>query len=330
MKKRPFIDLHQDISSNCLILSGKDFFSQNNNHDGRNAINLPVNNQADLPRLKKSGACLIFAASCPFEIKNKKAAIAQEAALATFKQINFYLDLVNKSDELMLVRNRSDYLALKKNRKIGFLLHIEGMDFIDKDFINLKTAYHLGVRSIGLTHNEKNLLAAGAGEKKGSLSKLGRQTLKKAQELGIIVDLAHLNGESFAQALKVISPPFMFSHGGIKNDFDHFRNLSDEQIKKISQKGGLIGVCFAPNLLSDNKMDVIVKIYTHLKKIGGVGCLAIGSDFDGIISKKLVEGLEDVSRVKNLASALAKKGFREKEIEKVFYRNAEERILAYL
>ncbi len=329
MSKIPFIDLHQDIASNILILSHKDFFKKNTIADGYNNVGLPVNNQVDFPRLKKANAKLVFAAACPFEVKNGDAKISSNPILDTLKQLKIYSDLIKKEDDLVLVKNWENYQSLKNN-KLGFILHIEGSDFIDQDLQELKAVYQLGVRSIGLTHNQRNHLATGASETKGGLSNLGQETIIKAQELGMIIDLAHLNQESFNQAIEIVKPPFMFSHGGLKEDFDNPRNLNKRQIKKIAQKDGIIGICFVPNFLSDNKVRVVAKIYSYLKKIVGVNNLAVGSDFDGIISKKLVQGLEDVSKIQNLQKALVKEKFKLAEIEKIFYKNAEEKLLRRL
>ncbi len=159
-------------------------------------------------------------AACPFIIKKGKIKIDQNPSLATFKQLNFYFGLLKKSKQLSLVKSYQDYLFLRKARQIGILLHIEGADFVDKDLILLEAVYNLGVRSIGLTHNEKNRLAGGA-LSQGGLTRLGERAIKKAQKLGMIIDLAHLNRRSFYQALKIVKPPFMVSHCGIRAIKNH-------------------------------------------------------------------------------------------------------------
>jgi membrane dipeptidase len=322
MKKIPLIDLHQDIADNCLIISGKDFFEKNDLHQGKNTAGLPVNNQVDWWRLKKAGVKLVFAASCPFVAERGKIKIAENPSAATFKQLNFYFELLRKNNKLALVKSYRDYLAVKKKNKLGFLLHIEGADFIDDQLVTLELAYNLGARSIGLTHNEKNKLAGGA-MSKGGLTKLGRMVIEKAQQLGMIIDLAHLNKRSFNQAIKLVKPPFMVSHCGVEAIKKHPRNLSDEQIKLVKEKEGVIGLAFAPNFYPNNQLVTLVKAFQRIKKLIGTENICIGSDFDGIISEKLFEGLEDVSEMRNFKEALIKEGFTLTEIEQIFYKNAE-------
>jgi len=329
MKKIPLIDLHQDIADNCLIISGKNFFEKNNLHQGKNMVGLPVNNQVDWLRLKKANARLIFAASCPFVVKRGKIKIAENPLAATFEQLNFYFSLLKKNKKLTLVKNYKDYLMIKKESRIGLLLHIEGADFVDNHLINLELVYNLGVRSVGLTHNEKNKLAGGA-MSKGGLTKLGIEVIKKAQQLGMIIDLAHLNKRSFNQAIKLIKPPFMVSHCGIEAIKKHPRNLNDEQLKLIKEKGGVIGLAFAPNFYPDNQLDTLVKAFKHIKKLIGTENICIGSDFDGIISEKLFSSLEEVSQVRNLEKALIRGGFKKREVEEIFYKNVERRLIKEL
>ena len=324
-----FIDLHQDIADNSFIISGKDFFKRNRLHQGKNEAGLPVNNQVDLPRLKKARARLVFASTTPFVIENKKIKIAQNPQKAVFSRINFYFRLLEKSRSLILVKRYKDYLKVKLTKKIGFLLHIEGADFVDKDMTNLELVYHLGVRSLGLTHNERNKLAGGASSK-GGLTRLGGEAIKKAQKLGMIIDLAHLNKRSFTQAIKLVKPPFMVSHCGLKGVKRYFRNLDDSQIKQIKEKEGIIGLAFAPNFYPGNSLRHLVEAFWHLKKLVGTKNLAIGSDFDGIISKELFLGLEDVSKIKNLWQALLASGFKRKELEGIFFKNVETKLLSYL
>jgi membrane dipeptidase len=326
MNKIPFIDLHEDIADNYFLISGKDFFKKNSLHEGKNTYGMIVNNQVDFFRLKKSGAKLVFVACCPSVIKNGKILSTSNSLQAVIKQIKYYLYLSKKEKNIKIIKNFGDYQALKKD-EIGFLLHIEGAGFLEKKITYLDDVYKLGVRSIGLTHNEKNGLAGGA-LSDGNLTSLGKKVIKRCQKLKMIIDLAHLNNKSFYQAINIIEPPFMFSHGGIIKDLQHPRNLNDNQIKIIKKKEGIIGICFAPNLLSDNKIETIAKIYEYLKKNIGIDNLAIGSDFDGIISKKLVKKLGDVSKIQNLAFFLERSGFSVEEIEKIYYKNVEKKLIS--
>lgn len=322
----PYIDLHQDIAGNSLYISNKNVFKKHNLHEGSNDLGLPINNQVDLPRLKESGARCIFAASFSSGLLPKEAE-RRKHTLTVLKQINFYQQIVKRAEkELTLIRNYDDYKHAKQSGKIGLLLHLEGAEMLDDYGVFLETLYSLGVRSIGLTHNSKNQFAGGA-LSNGGFTKNGKKAFKKASELGMIKDLAHLNKRSMNGALDIVEPPFMFSHGGVKDDKKVARNLEDQQALRIAEKGGIIGVSFVPNMLSSPDIEAVGDIFKHLKERVGVEALAIGSDFDGITSRELVNGLEDVSKMQNLTEVLKKKGFNQNEIEKVFYKNAEEKLI---
>lgn len=330
MKKIPFIDLHEDIADNCLMLSGKDFFACNKLHQGFNNAGFPVNNQVDFLRLKKSGAKLIFGASCPFILDQGEIKITENSFLATKKQLSFYRKLFKKSEELILVKNKKDYWKIKKEKnKIGVILHIEGADFLSDNPALLGKLFSFGVRSIGLTHNEKNELASGASTK-GGITKKGRAIIKEIIKLGMIFDLAHLNRQSLGEALEIVKPPFMCSHAGIFFEKKHPRNLKKEEILKICRKGGIIGLAFTPSFYSSNDSEALVSSFKYFKKIAGTDNLAIGSDFDGMISEKLFSELSEISQTQNLILILKKAGFSEAEIEKVFFKNAEEKLINLL
>lgn len=327
MNRIPFIDLHQDIADNCLILSGKEFLIKNSLHEGSNNVGLPVNNQVDLVRLKQSGVRLVVGAACPLSIVNEEMKLTERPEKETERQIEFYLDILRKTDEIRMVKNWKDYQQAIIDKAIGLLVHIEGADGINVE--KLDQFHHQGVRSVGLTHNDANEFAGGANSD-GNLTSEGIGLIEQAHSLGMIVDLAHLNRASFDEVIKIVEPPFMFSHGGIAIDRNIPRNLADDQIMSIAEKGGIFGVTFAPNLLSGNSLDVVVGIFQHLKQLVGTEAIALGSDFDGMISKELVDGLEDVTKLENLSDLLGENGFSAREIENIFYKNAEKRLFRLL
>lgn len=328
MKEIPYIDLHQDIAGNTLYVSEKDLLKKNKLHEGKNEMGLPVNNQVDLPRLKESGARCIFATSFSAGLLSKDASRG-ECSLKVLEQLNFYHELLNNAEQLGLVKNHKGYKFIKNNKKIGLILHLEGAEMLDENLIYLDTLYWLGVRSIGFTHNNKNRFAGGA-MSSGGLTKKGERLIERISELNMITDLAHLNKKSLNEALKTVNPPFMFSHGGIRVDKRNPRNLTEEQAVKIAEKGGVIGVTFAPSMLSSPKIETVADIFKHLKELVGAEALAIGSDFDGITSKELTCGLEDVSKMPNLVRTLKERGFKKNEIEKIFYGNVEKRLIEAL
>ncbi len=325
----PFIDLHQDIADNCLILTGKDFFVRNSLHAGSNEAGFPVNNQSDIFRLFEGGAKLIFGASCPFTLEKGQIVIPKDPFSTLKEQLDFYLNLFERDRRLKLITSLNEYESLKTGEEIGILLHVEGADFLADKSRSIKELYDIGVRSIGLTHNEKNALAGGA-KSDGELTAIGHQRLEEINHLNMIFDLAHLNEKSFWQVIKIIDTPVMCSHCGIDFIKKDSRNLSEEQLKAICQKDGLVGIAFTPSFYNSNLVEELISSFRYLRKKIGTEHLAIGSDFDGIISPKLFPELSEVSQMQNLSQILKKSGFNSNQIEQVFYRNAKERLIKKL
>ena len=301
-------DLHQDLAWKRLSFKEK-FFKETPLWENEDS-NIP--NQVDFPRLKKGKVKLVFASS--FSEKGD------------FKEVESHLKFyfwLEKTRKFSIIRFKKDLKKLMKTKKIGLLLHIEGLDFIkkEKDLKMIENLFKIGIRSIGLTHNHQNQLAGGA-LSEGGLTNLGKKLIEKAQKLNFIIDLAHLNRKSFAEVLKILKLPPLFSHGNVSKLFPHPRNLEDWQIKEIIKKEGLIGISFVPRFLKKATLKEVSKNFRYVIKLKGENNLALGSDFDGMVGKELVKGLEDASQFEHLKKFLEKEKFKKEIIEKIFYQNA--------
>ena len=140
-------------------------------------------------------------------------------------------------------------------------------------------------------------------------------------ELGMIIDVSHLNDGGFYDVAKISKKPFIASHSNSRYITNHSRNLTDDMIKVISNSGGVIGMNFCNYFLGDSSVatiDDIIKHIKHIVNIGGVDVVAMGTDFDGIPNK--VE-IEDISQMHKLQDRLLSSGFKEYEIEKMMYKN---------
>jgi membrane dipeptidase len=141
--------------------------------------------------------------------------------------------------------------------------------------------------------------------------------------IGIIVDVSHASDETVANVLAVSTDPIMASHSCASHFKSHCRNLNDELITGICGRGGVIGVIFNPSFLtSDNKnasVGAIADQVDYIARLGGIGCVALGSDFDGGIHPP--PGLRDASQVQNLAVALRLRGYSEDQLKKLYFQN---------
>jgi len=226
-------------------------------------------------------------------------------------------------DEVFIFKEKNDIKKLGKS-KIGVLLSVEGGEILGESIFMLDIIYRLGVRSLCLTWNERNAIGDGVGEERSNsnLSAFGFEVIRKMNNLGMIIDVSHLNEAGFWDILNFSEKPFIASHSCSKKLCNHPRNLSDKQLRALADKKGLIGINFCPDFLNESgKADIndVVKHICHIADIGGVDLIGFGSDFDGI--DEIPKGLEGVQKFPNLIDKLINVGFSSKEIEKICHDN---------
>lgn len=222
-------------------------------------------------------------------------------------------------EDIELAYSYKDILRISEEGKIAALLSIEGGEALAGDITMLRVYRELGVTSIILTWNNRNQIADGAGEKRanGGLSDFGYEVIREMERLGIIVDLSHISPKGFWDVLKVAEKPFIISHSIPKKMRDIPRNLDDEQIKAVAEKGGVIGTGYYFSSYNGKKANIedVLDAVEYFVKVAGVDHVGIGSDFDGI--DKPIEGLEDASKMPELTKGLMKRGFKEDEVLKI-------------
>ena len=213
--------------------------------------------------------------------------------------------------ELLLQRRQND------KRVIGGFLGIEGAHCLEGDIHNLDRLYEEGVRMIGLTHFFDNELGGSAhGESGEGLTDFGRQVVKRMNQLGIIIDVAHASPEMVDDILDISISPVLTSHTGVKGTMDNSRNLSDNHIIRIAEGGGLIGVAYFKGAVSAPLIPGIVDAMKHIKSVAGIECIALGSDYDGNINAPF-----DITGLPLLVEEMMNQGFSATEIEAIMGEN---------
>lgn len=181
--------------------------------------------------------------------------------------------------------------------RVGGLLSIEGMGPLGESIELLEVLHHLGVRSGMLTWNDRNALADGAfsQDSAGGLSAAGRRFVQRMQELGWVLDVSHLGDRGFWDLLERTEGPLIASHSNARSLRVHNRNITDDQIRAIAARDGVIGMNFYTGFIVDGEHAEIGDLLRHIRHIGdlvGTRHVGLGSDFDGIGSAP--EGLESV------------------------------------
>lgn len=220
------------------------------------------------------------------------------------------------------IRCREDLREAEEEGKIGALLSVEGGEAAGGSVEKLERMYKDGVRLMTLTWNYPNEIGFPNGME-GGITKKGREMVEAMENLHMIVDTSHLNDEGTREILMTCHVAPMASHSDARAVTGHRRNLPDDLIRLFGGKGGLIGLNFANHFTGAEDvttLDSIVRHARHIRDVGGIDVLVLGSDFDGIEPKL---ELKDASEMGRLAEALKKGGFKEEEIEKIFWWNGE-------
>ena len=292
-------------------------------------INLKQNRlHLDIEKMKKSDYMLqVFASYIDLGGNNKPL----ESCLS---YIDLLYDEVKKNkDDIGMVYTYEDILTNIENNKMSALLSIEEGGVCKGNLSLLRNFYRLGVRMMTLTWNYENELAYPNGhfyneeknERKG-LKEKGFEFINEMEQLGMIIDVSHLSDDGIYDVYNNTSKPFIASHSNARSICSHQRNLTDDMIKKIGERGGLIGVNFYSSFLNNNykssdisKIEDIINHIKYISNTGGIDCLGIGSDFDGIDCPL---EFENSSKMQLICDEMKKSGFREEDIEKVFYKNS--------
>ena len=227
-------------------------------------------------------------------------------------------------EHIQHVLSYQDVESVYKSGKIGALMSIEEGGVLGGDLDKLKQAYQDGVRLITLTWNYPNGLGEPhCGEQHKKLTQKGIEFVEAMQDLGIIVDCSHLNDAGTEQLGDILEVPFIASHSNAREVTAHTRNLPDNLIKLIANKGGVIGLNFAQSFLGTSpvsRIEDIVKHGLYLINKGGEDVVALGTDFDGI---KPNTEIKDASEMYRLYNAFKEAGLSVDQCEKLFWKNAD-------
>lgn len=227
-------------------------------------------------------------------------------------------------EHIQHVLSYQDVESVYESGKIGALMSIEEGGVLGGDLDKLKQAYQDGVRLITLTWNYPNGLGEPhCGEQHKKLTSKGVEFVEAMQDLGIIVDCSHLNDAGTEQLGDILDVPFVASHSNAREVTAHTRNLPDNLIKLIADKGGVIGLNFAQSFLGTSpisRIEDIVKHGLYLINKGGEDVVALGTDFDGI---KPDTEIKDTSEMYRLYDAFKEAGLSVEQCEKLFWKNAD-------
>ena len=284
--------------------------------------NLSINDDAckvNIEKLKKGGA---LAQTFAFFVDLEEEKDPYDAFTSMYN--NFIKEVDKNKDKIEIVRNRDELKQCNNNGKIGAFLSIEEGEVLKGDVSKVLDVYEKGIRMLTLTWNYENSIGypnVNFKYKDKGLKEKGIEIVNEMERVGIIPDCSHLSDGGFYDLSKICKKPFIATHSNARAIKNHPRNLTDDMIKILSNKGGVMGLNFCSDFVAEDditKVSKIAKHAKHIKNIGGIDVLSIGSDFDGIENE--VE-IKDTSEMDKLYYGLKKEGFSDDDIEKVFYKN---------
>ena len=242
---------------------------------------------------------------------------------AWFRQMyqNLTAQLEQNRDCVRLCTTGAEVRQAWERGKLVASFSMEGTGAIASEPARLEELYQLGIRMISLTWNAANPLAGSyiTGE---VLSVRGREFVRRAQRLGMLIDVSHLSERAFWDLCDVTEGPIMASHSNARAVCGHGRNLSDAQFREICSSGGTAGINLYRAFLVDGgkaRFDDVQCHLEHFLDLGGEDHLALGGDLDGCHDLPL--GFADVADYNRLAEFLQNAGFSESLLEKIYYKN---------
>jgi membrane dipeptidase len=211
----------------------------------------------------------------------------------------------------------ADPAAMRQQRGLYGFHGIEGAHALGDDVSRVRDVAGRGVVFIGPVHLSNNAYGGSSSGSDRGLTELGQSLVREMNRAGVLLDLAHASRKTFDESLALTALPPLVSHGAARAVHDTWRNLDDDQIRAVANRGGVIGVMLAPPALAASSLDEAVRHIEHIIDVGGEDAVAIGSDFDGYVTPPIA-----ADALPALTELMLRRGFSEEQIRKVLGENA--------
>jgi membrane dipeptidase len=304
------VDMHCDTISKIL----------EERQDGKRTTLRKNLGHLDLERMKESGYLL---QNFALFVDIKSCDDPWEQVMMLY---HVYCEEMEQSNDLIApVLKYEDIVNNESCGKMSALLTVEEGAVCKGDIQKLEKLYELGVRMLTITWNYPNELGYPGVENGAGLTKKGMEFVSRMEEMGMIPDVSHLSDQGFTDVLNCTKKPFVASHSNARAVCSHSRNLTDAMIRKLAERGGVMGLNFCADFVKtpvNNRQTADLNAFAaqtrHITNVGGIEVLGLGSDFDGIGTNEAIPGVQSMDK---LMLALKAEGFTETEIEKIFFKN---------
>ena len=268
-----------------------------------------------------------------------------EGTQGTLRNIaRFYKDLETYSRYIRQVTCLEDIRKAKEESRVGIIFGFQNSSPIEDDLDLVEVFHRLGVRAIQITYNDLNLVGAGCYERQDvGLSQFGVDLVAEMNRLGMVVDLSHVGHRTTMDAIETSEDPVWFSHTNPKRLCDHPRNKTDEEVKALVAKGGIVGANSFPTFLArgyDSTLEDVLDVVDYWVDLVGIDSVGIGLDFTELHTKEwfnwlmagklkgstvfplpypipLPAGLARADEMPNLTAGLVGRGYSEEDVQKI-------------
>ncbi len=253
----------------------------------------------------------------------------KERALFQAGKLHEYAE--NSGGKLSIIKSKNELAAYvirrekEKDITAGWL-GIEGAQVLEGKADNVDVMFDAGFRMMSPAHFFDTEIGGSAhGVKKGGLTELGKEVIKRMEAKKMFVDLAHASPQTIEDVLAMATRPIIVSHSGVKGTCDNRRNLSDDQLRRIAKTGGVIGIGFWDTATCGTDANAIARAIRYAVNIAGIDHIGLGSDYDGSVTAPF-----DTSGVVMITEALLAQGFTPEDITKIMGGNVQRLLLEYL
>lgn len=281
----------------------------------------------DIEKMKAAGSMAQFFASFIHMSGFEGGNAVEEAYQHALDMIAYgKAELAKCSDSIVIARNYDELIANCDSGKMSAILTVEEGGIINGKMEYLEELYRQGIRLITLTWNYENSIGFPNSREpelmNRGLKPFGIEVVRRMNELGMLIDVSHLSDGGFWDVVRYSTKPFVASHSNARVLCSHPRNLTDEMIKALAEKGGVAGVNFYPYFLRESGKATVEDIAEHLwhmYQIGGEDVIAFGTDFDGFNEGEL--DIAHMGEMNLVYDAIRKRGFTERQMEKIWNGN---------
>lgn len=298
--KFPVFDLHCDTADK--LLAGAEL--------NKNTSHIDLERAGELPGYAQCFACFTTTGGRynPVGMFEKKLALLMR-------------ELMNNSDKISQVFDASEIEENLANGMMSAVFTIEGPAGFGYDPALLEDLYKIGFRITTLGWNEDSPLS-GSHITGGGLTELGREYVKEAQRLGMLVDVSHISDQGFWDIMDITTAPVIASHSNSRAVWQHSRNITDEMFSAICKTGGVVGINLFADFLGENPdLETVCRHVLHFASLD-LQCdhIALGGDLDGI--ERMPAGYDGIQDYPKLADALMANGLTEEQVYRIFWQNA--------